>query len=170
MFFAAHADGSYSPLELSGVSGSTEVKSLQASLTRLANVLRRPEALPGPTNGTIGERTMISIAGLLDKISPNLPMWVVHPLQSSMTLGVSSTEAKNTVGRYVTEIRYAADQASNLWGQLPDPPHFDPDSNSLSGPIADFFAPGWYTMPSRLMILGGVVLLGFFGVWLWRHH
>lgn len=161
MFFAAHQDGSYSPLELSGVGNSEAIKQLQTSLQRLSSAIGRPHAAPGPTTGILNEQTMVSIASLLDKISPNLPMWVVHPLGSSMTQGVSSIEAKNTVGRYVTEVRYATDQAFAQLPQLPAQPTF-----SLSGPSFTFFEEGWYRSPARLSILGGLILLGF---WIYSH-
>jgi hypothetical protein len=161
MFFAAHANGSYSPLELSGVGSSLEIKSLQQSLARLAKAVARPNALPGPTNGVLGEQTMISIAGLLDKFSSHLPMWVVHPVASALTLGVSSTEAKNTIGRYVTEIRYAVDKATaHIGGQLPQLPQFDMSEPTM---LQGFFDPGWYLIPSRLLVIGGIALIG---IWL----
>lgn len=165
MFFAAHDDGSYSPLETAGSSGSTEIKSLQASLGKLAIAAQRVQADPGPANGVIGEKTMISIAALLDKISPNLPMWVVHPLQSALMQGVSSSAAKNTVGQYVTELKWAADKATVLENQLQPPLPSFPSLGDLSDSTA-FFAPGWYTIPSRLFVLGGLFLLG---CWLWHH-
>src|SRR5271163_2891649 len=104
MFFTTDAAGQSSPLELSGVGAREEIKQLQKSLAKLAKTARRPQADPGPANGLIGESTMVSIGGLLDQLVSRLPAWVSQPLTTSMQLGVSSTEAKNTVGRYVTEI------------------------------------------------------------------
>lgn len=161
MFFTTDAAGKSSPLELSGVGAREEIKNLQRSLAKLAKTAKRPQANPGASNGIIGESTMVSVGALLDHLVAKLPEWVSHPLTNAMQLGVSSTEAKNTVGRYVTEIRWAADTAQNdLWAQVPAPPSF-----SLGDALRDmtdtFFTDGWYTMPSRWMILGGIGLVMF---------
>lgn len=154
MFFAAGQDGSFTPLEMSGVGGTMAVKSLQAALAHLAVTARRPAAHPGPATGVIGERTMVSIGGLMDILQRKLPSWAVPSLLDSMTLGVSSTEAKNTVGRYVTELKIAAMNGADEFGQLPELPSFK------LGLADTFFSAGWYTNPARLAVVGGIVLLG----------
>lgn len=155
MFFASGQDGSFTPLEMSGVGGTNAIKGLQIALAKLATLARRPAAHPGPATGVIGERTMVSVAGLMDKLQRKLPSWVVPPLLDAMMLGTSSTPAKNTVGRYVTELRIAAMNGADEFGQLPELPSFQ------LGFADSFFMPGWYAMPSRLAIVGGVLLLGY---------
>lgn len=163
MFFAAGSDGLVTPLEMSGVGATPEIASLQEALAHLSAVARRPAAHPGPATGVIGEKTMISIAGLLDKIQSALPMWVIHPLQKAMMLGVSSTEAKNTIGRYVTELKIATLTAADKFQGLPELPEFQQPS-ALSG-LPPFFVPGWYKSVPRLAIVGGLILVG-----MWAYH
>lgn len=164
MFFAADGYG-HEPLELSGSGGPRqEIRNLQASLARLVHFAHRPEVDPGPSTGQLNERTMISIGGSLDLLKQRLPHWVIDPLERAMMLGVSSSEAKNVVGRYVTELRYAADQASDFYARLPGPSSFPqpPSFTSLRG----FFDQGWYTDPPKLAIIGGLILLG---IWAYSH-
>lgn len=164
MFFSADADGMH-PLELSGVGARQEVKNLQASLARLAHFTRRPMADPGPANGVIGEKTMISIGGVMDILQQRLPPWVIDHLHKTMMLGASSTEAKNTVGRYVTELRVAADQASDYFAHIPNPGDFQqPPMFHASLGFTSFFTPGWFRDPARLAIIGGIVLIG---IWIY---
>lgn len=161
MFFAASENG-FSPLESLSVGGRAEVARLQQSLKRLTHLTQRPQADPGPSTGVIGERTMISVGGVLDVLQERLPNWVVDPLMQAMMLGASSTEAKNTVGRYVTELRVASDQAAEYFATLPGPESF-PQPPTFNVSLRGFFDPGWYTDIPRLAILGGVIL---FGLWL----
>lgn len=164
MFFAAGQDGSFTPLEMSGVGGSAAVKDLQAALGKLATTVRRPAAHPGPTTGVIGERTMVSIAGMMDILQRKLPSWAASPLIDAISYGASSTEAKNTVGRYVTELKIAVMNATNEFGRLPELPSMPSFQLGLTD---SFFTAGWYTSVPRLAVIGGILLLGY---WLFAHE
>lgn len=164
MFFAGGTN-SFAPLELSGIGGRPEVARLQASLRRLAHLAQRPSADPGPESGVLGEKTMISVGGTMDLLTQQLPHWVVEHLHNAMMLGASSTEAKNVVGRYVTELRVAADQASQYFAHVPGPSDF-PQPPHLSVSLGGFFDPGWYTDLPKLMLVSGVILLG---IWFIAH-
>jgi hypothetical protein len=95
-----------------GLAGANPaVSGLQQSLKSLAQISGRPNIDPGTVDGVVGIRTMSAIVAAFGIISDKLPSEARYALQVGLIVGGQTTQARDLVTRYASQLDMAVKAA-----------------------------------------------------------
>jgi hypothetical protein len=151
LFATGRQPGGYvrQPLMLKGDDSGPDqtVTTLQVALANLATKTSRPLINPGPPNGIVDDGTMRAVVNALDLLADKLQGTPKLAVQAALLAGSGSTIARNAVASYAVELTVAANAAADAYGQTP----------IVYQPVA----PSWYKQPYGIVIIIGVLLVGY---------
>jgi len=142
---------------LAGLAGKAEVENLQRALTNLSIATQRPAINPGAVTGVMNDATVTAVSSAMGLLTEELPSWLYLALQAAMIAGASTSQAKQYVEQYATQLTIAANTASVKYKVNTPVPTQQPQ-------IVGFFAPGWYKTPFGMLLIGGAAFLIYYFV------
>lgn len=136
-----------------GLAGSANVQQLQQALVNLAIATNRPAINPGPVTGEMNDQTVVAVSSAMGLLTEELPGSVYLALQAGLLIGSATSQAKKYVEQYAPQLTIAANTAAIKFKQQPVAAQIPLPAMQTSF-FGDLFAPGWYTKPMGIAIIG----------------
>ena len=137
---------------LHGFSGSADISNLQQALTNLALKTGNPSFNPGPVNGDLNGQTLAALQASMSVIGKDLPGWLTLALQGAFTIGTGSSQVKNYIGQYATQIAMAVNTASARMSPATQ------TTPIIVGSVGPWYQQTW----GMLAIRAGILFTGWF--------